>query len=293
MGSGLFYPPWVRTPEDRLRFYASQFPIVEVDSSYYGMPTERNSALWVERTPESFRFHIKAFRLFTHHPTPPLALPRDLLAELPQELQGKANLYLRDVSRDVALELWQRFERALLPLESAGKLGAVLLQFPPWFFPGRESRAYLVSCQERLPQYRLAVEFRGAAWLSERNREEHLRFLREQRLTFVCVDEPQRFRSSLPPEAEATTELAYVRFHGRNRETWEARGKAASERFNYYYQEGELEEWVPRVRSLQEVAREVHLLFNTNYRDQGVVNARKMAMLLGAPLPGLALVEPP
>ena len=281
INSGLFYPPSVKTPEERLRFYASQFPVVEVDSSYYGMPSERNSALWVERTPEPFQFHFKAFRLFTHHPTPLRALPTDMREALPGKVQDKGNLYLRDIPSEAVQELWRRFEDALLPLESAGKLGLVLFQFPSWFLPSYESSDHILTCQERLPQYRLAVEFRNASWLNDRNRERTFRFLRDHGLTYVCVDEPQGFASSVPPEAVATSDIAYVRFHGRNSQRWEARGASASERFNYYYTYRELEEWVSRVRYLQEEAGEVYLMFNTNYQDQGVVNAQKMAALLG------------
>ena len=256
--SGLFYPPSVKTPEERLRFYASQFPVVEVDSSYYGMPSERNSALWVERTPDPFLFHFKAFSPFTHHPTPPRALPKDMREALPQALQQRRSLYLRDLSGELIVELWARFESALLPLDSAGKLGLVLLQFPRWFLPGSDSLGHIQECRRRLPQYRLAVEFRNASWLSDRNRERALRFLEEHRLAFVAVDEPQGFQSSVPPVAVATSDVAYVRFHGRNADTWEKRGATASDRFDYYYTDRELQEWVPRVRSLQAQAREVH-----------------------------------
>ena len=120
--SGRFYPPWARTAEARLQYYASKFNLVEVDSSYYALPNERNSRLWVERTGEKFIFDIKAFRLFTQHPTPLVALPPDIKEALPAESKAKANLYLRDVPEDLQSELWHRFEEALLPLDSAGKL---------------------------------------------------------------------------------------------------------------------------------------------------------------------------
>ena len=123
---------------------------------------------------------------------------------------------------------------------------------PRWFPPGREARTYLLQCQERLGQYRAAVEFRNATWLREERQQELLDWLRHHHLTFVSVDEPQGYASSVPPVAEATTELAYVRFHGRNQETWERRGAAASERFNYWYVDQELQEWVPKIRQLRE-----------------------------------------
>ena len=282
---GRFYPQWVNTPADRLRFYASHFPTVEVDSSYYALPNPRNSGLWVERTPEGFLFHIKAYALFTQHGAEVRSLPREVRDALPEGLRDKNRLYLRDISAELQDSLWDLFREALLPLDSAGKLGLMLFQFPPWFFPSRESREYIVQCKERLPQYRLAIEFRHSSWLNEKNRDRTLAFLNEHGLTFVCVDEPQGFKSSMPPMAEATSDIAYVRFHGRNVDTWEKRGATASERFNYYYADQELQEWVPRLHTLQEKTREVYVLFNTNYQDQGPVNARKLAGLLGEGLP--------
>jgi uncharacterized protein YecE (DUF72 family) len=279
---GLFYPPEAKSPEERLRFYAGEFPLVEVDSSYYGLPSERNAALWVERTPPGFTFDVKAFRLMTQHPTPPRSLPKDLREALPNALAKKPNLYPRDLSRATIDEVWQRFESALLPLDSAGKLGVVVFQFPPWFLPGSESRDYLVEAQERLPQYRVAIEFRNGRWLSERNAERTLGFLREQRLPLVCVDEPQGFENSVPPVAEATADdVALVRFHGRNTATWAKRGVTPAERFDWRYTEEELREWVPRVERLAERAREVHLLMNNCRDDKAVEGARQLQMLLG------------
>ena len=279
-----FYPPEAKTPEDRLRFYASRFPIVEIDSTYYGLPSERNAALWVERTPEDFTFDVKAFRLFTQHPTPPQALPKDVREALPPAGAEKRNLYDRDLPDDVRDELWRRYAGALLPLDSAGKLGVVVFQFPPWFLPGRESKEYIVRARERLPQYRVAVEFRSGRWFAEPNRGRTLDFLRENDIPLVAVDSPQGFPSSVPPVDEATSQIALVRFHGRNAEMWARAGATVGERFDYLYSEDELREWVPRVRRLAEQAREVHLLMNNCVRDKAVVNAAQLNLMLN-PLP--------
>ena len=177
-------------------------------------------------------------------------------------------------------ELWKRFERALLPLDSAGKLGVVLFQFPPWFYPGNEQRDYILKCKEKLPQYRIAVEFRHNSWVNEKNIERTLNFLRDNNLPYVCVDEPQGFRSSVPPVVEATSDMALVRFHGRNREMWEKRGVTATERFNYLYNEEELKEWVPRLRALSSRSRQLHVLFNNCYADKAVVNAGQIKLML-------------
>ena len=125
-----FYPPGVTSAEARLRYYASRFPLVEVDSSYYAMPLPAAVQLWAERTPDDFTMNVKAFRLFTGHPTSPAVLPKDIRAALPPST--KANLYLRDVPGEIADELWRRLVEALLPLRAAGKLGLVHFQFPPW-----------------------------------------------------------------------------------------------------------------------------------------------------------------
>jgi uncharacterized protein YecE (DUF72 family) len=278
--SGRFYPTWARSAEARLQYYASQFPIVEVDSSYYALPNEKTSGLWVGRTGDRFLFDIKAFRLFTQHPTPQAALPRDIRQALPVELAEKANLYWRDLPQELTDELWKRFEQALLPLDSAGKLGVVLLQFPPWFYPGNEQRDYILSCKEKLPQYRMAVEFRHNSWVNEKNIVRTLAFLRDNDLPYVCVDEPQGFKSSVPPLVEATSDIALVRFHGRNRETWEKKGVTATQRFNYLYGEDELKDWVPRIKELASKTRQLHILFNNCYADKAVLNGRQIKLML-------------
>jgi uncharacterized protein YecE (DUF72 family) len=278
---GHFYPPEARTAEARLRFYAEQFPIVEVDSTYYFPPSERNAVLWIERTPKDFTFNIKAYSLLTNHPTKRESLYKDLQAELPDELEGKKNLYREQLPDAVVDEVWQRFHDALMPLHSAGKLGAVLFQFPQWFVIGRKSKDYVLECADRLKDFRVAVEFRHRTWLEERNAEETLSFLEEHDLPFVCVDMPQGFDSSLPPIAAATAaDLAMVRFHGRDRGAWAKKNVSASERFRYEYSQDELGEWAPRIRAVAGQVRETHVLMNNCYRDFAVNNARQLGDLL-------------
>lgn len=281
ISGGKFYPPYAKDAESRLRYYASQFPIVEVDSTYYSMPQEKNTRLWVERTPEDFTFDIKAFRLFTQHQTPLRSLPRDIREACPAEIKEKPNLYHNSMPPELLDEMWKRYESALLPLDSAGKLGVVLFQFAPWFTAGSEKMEYILDCKARLPQYRLAIEFRNKSWMSETNRERTLDFLRDNNLPYVCVDEPQGFKSSMPPVAEATSDIGILRFHGRNQENWEKKGIKASDRFNWYYTDDELGEWVERINSLKEKTEWFHLLFNTHWDDQAIVNARKLSGLLG------------
>ncbi|MFL5798236.1 MAG: DUF72 domain-containing protein [Actinomycetota bacterium] len=278
---GTFYPPEAKTPEDRLRFYAEQFPIVEVDSTYYSPPTERNSVLWIERTPKDFTFNVKAYSLLTNHPTRPDRMAKDLRELLPPDQADKRNVYRDKLPAEVVDEVWRRFADALMPLHSAGKLGAILFQFPQWFVIGRANRDYIVECAERLSEYRIAVEFRHRTWLEPRNQDETLSFLQEHSLPLVCVDMPQGLDSSVPPLAATTADdLALVRFHTRNEQQFTKKGVTAAERFAYLYDERELEEWVPGIRDMSNSARETHVLMNNCYRDYAVRNARQLTGLL-------------
>jgi uncharacterized protein YecE (DUF72 family) len=281
IAGGKFYPPSVKSAEARLKFYAGQFSIVEVDSIYYGLPTEATSGLWVDRTPEKFVFDVKAFRLFTQHQTGPEVLPKDIRKRLAPDLAARKNIYYRDLSPELRNELWRRFELALLPLDSAGKLGVVLFQFPSWFLPGKEQLEYLAWCKQKLAQYQIAVEFRNSVWLSQINAQRTLAFLRENQLSYVCVDEPQGFESSVPPVAASTSQVGVIRFHGRNRQTWERGGLKASGRFNYLYSENELKEWIPRIESLAAKTRQLHIIFNNCYDDKQIRNAKQIRTLLG------------
>jgi len=276
--SGRFYPSGA-SAEERLRFYAQQFPVVEIDSTFYALPDDRNAGLWVERTPPGFVFDAKVFGALTHHPTPVLRLPKDLRAKIvaPQE---RANVYLRDLDPAAVAALWERFRYGLLPLQRAGKLGVVLFQFPKWFFPGRETRAYLAQIRERLPEFRIAVEFRQRGWMDEASRDRTLDFLEKQCLLYTCVDEPQGMQSSVPPIAAATGDIAVIRFHGRNVANWEKRGISVTEKFDYLYTREELQEWVPRIKELAQRTEAVHSLMNNCYRDYAVQNARDLTELL-------------
>jgi len=267
-----WYPPDADSAQKRLAYYASRFRLVEVDSTYYTPPNERNSELWASRTPDGFVFNVKAFSLLTGHPTRPGALYKDLRPET-----DKRNLYPKDLDPAVVDEVWDRFLAALAPLHAAGKLGAVLLQLPPWVTIGRRNKHVILEAQERCAPYRVCVEFRNKTWMSAENREETLDFLRSYAVPYVCVDMPQGHASSVPPVVEATADLAVVRFHGHS-EKWTSRD--IYDRFGYLYSEHEIEEWAPRVRGLAEGASSVHVLFNNCYRDYAQTNARQLADLL-------------
>lgn len=278
-----WYPPSAKSPAERLRFYASQFPVVEVDSTYYAIPDRRNAEAWIERTPSDFTFDVKAYSMFTGHAGQVQALAKDIRGELPDEQREKRSLYMKDVPAAVGDELWRRFlDDVLLPLDSAGKLGVVLFQFPPWFGPRRDNREYITEVKSRLGQFHPAVEFRNAAWMTESSDQERtLGFLRDLGASYVCVDEPQGFKSSVPPVMASTAGTAVLRMHGHNDATWNTRTKTAAERFDYLYERSELREWVPRIEMLAEEAREVHVLMNNCYRDYSVRNAREIGEMLG------------
>ncbi|MGO9960359.1 MAG: DUF72 domain-containing protein [Solirubrobacteraceae bacterium] len=275
-----WYPERTMTPEERLRFYASQFPLTEIDSSYYAPPAERQAQLWAQRTPEGFRFDVKAYSLLTGHPTRPQSLWKDLREQLPADVLQKRNLYAKDLDPDALEEAWRRFGAALHPLHDAGRLGAVLFQYPPWFTPRHDNRQAIRALRERLPDYRISVEFRSPRWLAEaRDRQRTLSLLEEHELTFVCIDAPEV--SGLPRLfAVTSSDLLVVRFHGRADATWKGNAGSAAERFRYLYSEAELQELARALAELAGQARESHLLMNNCYRDYGVRNATQLRDLL-------------
>lgn len=279
--SGRFYPKNFNTAEARLRYYARHFPIVEVDSTYYFPPSDRNVLAWINRTPAHFTFHIKAYSLLTKHPTRPNSLAPELREMVPEQHKGKKSIYANHLPQQLIDEVWKRFSDALMPLHSSGKLGVVHCQFPQWFLPGAESRDYIIEAQHRLPDFRIAVEFRNAHWLNEKNIERTLEFLESNKIPLTCVDMPQGFPSSLPPVALATSpDLAYVRFHGRNSQEWDKPHKTATPRFAYKYSDQELAEWVPKLNKLARETKQVHVLMNNCYRDYAVTNAKELEKLL-------------
>jgi uncharacterized protein YecE (DUF72 family) len=279
--SGVFYPAGADSAEERLQYYASTFPVVEVDATYYALPAERTAQLWVDRTPPDFTFDIKAHALMTGQGTETKRLPKAIREALPDELKAKTRIYAKDMPQELQDEVWSIFRDALAPLAERGQLGSILLQYPKWVFPSSENRALIDDAVERLDGWKAAVEFRNGSWLNEKNAERTTRFLAERNIAFVMVDEPQGFKSSVPPEVLVTSsDLALVRFHGRNAETWEKKGITPAERFRYLYSRDELSEWVPRIREVANEAKEVHLMFNNCYANYGTTNAREIADLL-------------
>jgi len=269
-----WYPADADTAEKRLAHYATRFPMVEVDSTYYSPPAEATAALWAQRTPDDFVFNIKAFSLLTGHPTKLSAIYKDLRPET-----DKKNLYPDDLPAQSYEDIWTRFLSALDPLVEAGKLGVILFQFPPWFTIRRSNKDFLVEVAKRCSPLRVAVEFRHASWFEGDNRDETLAFLRKHQLPFVCVDMPQGHRSSIPPVVEATSDLAVVRFHGHS-DKWTS--KDIYEKFGYKYSKEELAGWAPKLHELADAVGETHVLMNNCYSDYAQTNASELIELLSA-----------
>jgi uncharacterized protein YecE (DUF72 family) len=264
----------------RLAYYAARFPIVEVDSTYYFPPTPEVAQAWVDRTPEGFTMNIKAWSLLTGHPTFPQSLWPDMQDTVKPELRDRKNLYVNHLPADAVDEAWARFGHAIRPLYEAGKLGAVLLQYPEWFTPKDATKRTIMEARTALPDYRLCVEFRNARWLAGHECEATLGFLEDMDIAFVCVDEPQGFPSSMPPVVAATSSLAVVRFHGHNTQNWEREHISPAERFRYHYSTDELRAWVDPIHDLAGSADQLHVLMNNCYRDYAVDNAADFAWLL-------------
>jgi len=277
---GVFYPTGAASPEERLRFYASQFPLVEVDATYYALPYKRMAESWVERTPKDFVFDVKAHALMTGQPTEVARLPKTIREELPAELKEKKRIYRKDMPKELLEAVYQQFREALEPLTEAGKLGAIFVQFPKWVFPSNEARDLILENRQRL-ELPIAVEFRHGSWFNEKNAERTVKFLQDNKIPYVAVDEPQGFKSSVPPVVIQTSpDLAVFRFHGRNKENWEKKDITPAERFRYLYDEDELADWTPQIAAASKGTKETHVLYNNCFSNYGTTNAREMARLL-------------
>ena len=232
-----YYPKGV----DKLRYYAERFDVVEANSTYYRLPDAGLVAGWAEKLPPGFTMHVKAFGLMTRHPVKAEVLPPDLREAAAVDERG-------------------RVERPSPELRAAGSLGGILMQLPPYIVPKASSYEYLEWAHEQLVGHEVLVEFRHKAWFEQP--EEPLRFLEERGMTYVTVDAPV-----FPLVVARTSPTAYVRFHGRNAETWFKRTGSTAERFDYLYSPAELAEWAGTLRELGGEAESVYAMFNNNGRS--------------------------
>jgi uncharacterized protein YecE (DUF72 family) len=278
---GVFYPDYAETAEERLRYYSTLFSLVEVDATYYAIPSRRQSQLWVERTPEHFVMDVKAHALMTGQPSEVKRLPRQVRDLLPEELRQRTRVYRKHLPANLYDAIWDSFKRAIEPLQASAKLGAVFYQLPRWVFPSDEAREQILDAKRRLGDSLIAVEFRQGSWFNHRNVERTLRFLRDNEIPYVIVDEPQGFRSSVPPLTAVTSpDLAVFRFHGRRADTWEKPNVPPSERFRYFYDEEELADWAPRIAAAARSTGQTHVLMNNCFANYGTTNAMQLARLL-------------
>ncbi len=248
--SGYSYKDWVGPyyPEgiakgDMLPYYAREFDTTELNFTYYRLPNPYTLAAIARKVPEGFLFTVKASRELTHE---------------------------REESR-AALG---QFIEALRPLQEGGKFGCILAQFPWSFRPSQENRDYLARMRERFGDLPVVVEFRNGAWIEK----ETFDLLRRLNLGYCCVDQP-RLKGLVPPVAEVTAPIAYVRFHGRNAATW-WQHEQAWERYDYAYSQEELAEWVPKIRRLDQEAETVFLFANNHWQGKAVTTARQLRMML-------------
>ncbi|MGH7617206.1 MAG: DUF72 domain-containing protein [Gemmatimonadaceae bacterium] len=278
---GVFYPADAKTPEGRLRYYASRFSLVEADAGFYAIPDPLNAERWVERTPAGFVFNVKAHALMTGHATEIARLPQSIRDALPGDLAAQRRVYAKDLPREIRDEVWRLFRRALDPLHEAGKLGAVLLQFAPWIRPAKHTPLMLARVRERLGELPAAVEFRHPSWLEPRLRERLWAQLRDHGLTYVVADTPPGTATSVPMAPAVTTPgLAIARLHGRRSELWGAREATVLEKYRYLYDADEMEQLLDVILELAEQSERVHVVFNNCYANYGTTNALEMAGLI-------------
>jgi uncharacterized protein YecE (DUF72 family) len=272
-----WYPKGMRAGE-RLGWYAQQFEMVEVNSTFYSVPDPRLVERWCATTPDRFTFDVKLHQLLSRHSTAAKFLPPNLQKRAKIDAKGKVKL---------TPELEEAVIDAFLPsmsiLRHAGKLGALLLQLSPAFSPRKNQLSELGPLIDMLRDYRLAIELRNRNWALGDQLKETIDFLRENKVAFVNVDGPLADHFTImPPDMNETTNpgLAYLRLHGRNARAY-LTGKTVAARFNYDYSDDEIVEIAERSKRLGREAREVHVVFNNNALDYAPLAAARLRTALG------------
>ncbi|HHY21674.1 MAG TPA: DUF72 domain-containing protein [Bacilli bacterium] len=244
--------------QEILTAYASYFPVVEVDSSFYAIQPQRNFEKWLKETPQSFQFIVKAFQGMTGHDR----------GENPYE------------SRE---EMFETFVTSLEPLVEANRLAMVLFQFPPWFDCKRKHVQYLRYCKEKLGDLPCALEFRHQSWFEPRFRERTLQFMRDEGWIHTICDEPRAGTGSIPIVLEVThKEKTLIRFHGRNVAGWNDTGQGnwRDVRYLYRYNREELAEWALYIEKLKRETKQIYVIFNNNSGGDAADNARQFIEML-------------
>lgn len=247
------------TSRDKLFDYSSHFPIVELDTSFYSIPSIANVQKWVAETPEHFQFIVKVYQGMTGH--------------------------LRDENPYGTIdEMFEVFKESIHIFQKAGKLALILVQFPPWYDCQQKNVQYIRYIKQQLTEFPIAIEFRNRTWYSEKFMDGTLNFLREQQLFHTVCDEPQAGEGSVPLVPIPTGEKVLLRIHGRNVHGWRNPGNNEQwrkVRFLYDYNEEELIGIKEVVEKLQDAAKEVYVLFNNNSGHHAAANAKTLQKMLG------------
>jgi len=247
---GPVYPADIRERE-MLSYYEKElaFNALEVNFTYYSLPSQKSFAAMSQKTSQGFEFVVKAFKGMTH------------------EIRDKDTQRMLDNR-----ETFVKFKGSLAPLIQDGKLACVLAQFPYGFFPGRESLDYLQRFKEEMTDIPLVFEFRNRTWLGEKT----FQFLERNEIGFCVVDEP-RLVKLMPYLPKTTSQIGYFRFHGRNPHWFNT---PISVRYNYLYSEEELKEFVPDIKNISQKTARTFVFFNNCYSGYAAKNAAQMAKLL-------------
>lgn len=252
---------------DKLKTYSSHFPIVELDASYYAIQPARNIKKWINETPERFQFVVKIHQALTLHAD------------------------FRDFS-ETRQELFDAFKEMLAPLQESQKLAMVLVQFPPWFDCSSQNIKYILYVKQQLQDYPMCVEFRHQSWFNDQFKEETLSFLTEHQIIHAVVDEPQVKDASIPLVNRITSDIAFVRYHGRNVHGWTKKDMTDQEwrdvRYLYNYNKTELLDLAQKVKILEQKAKKVYVVFNNNSGGHAAQNAKTYQNILGIDYEGLA-----
>ncbi|MGN8647021.1 DUF72 domain-containing protein [Gracilibacillus sp. HCP3S3_G5_1] len=249
--------------QHKLSAYSGHFPVVEIDSSFYAIQPTENYQKWVNETPDTFSFVIKAYQSLTGH--------------------DRKTLTNRE-----AQELVHTFIESIQPVMRANKLNTVLFQFPPWFDLKQRNINKIKKIKQWMGDIPIAIEFRNRTWFEE-HQHETLAFLQELGVTHVICDEPQAGEGSVPTVLETTNDRVLIRFHGRNIHGWNNHGQEnwREVRFLYRYNQTELQEWVNRIDILKKQAKEITILFNNNSGGDAADNAKQLIELLNITYQGL------
>lgn len=251
---------------EKLYHYGAHFPIVELDATYYSVQPERNIQKWIKETPDNFKFIVKIHQALTGH-----AAVEDFA--------------------ESRIELIEQFIKMLQPLHKAGKLGCLLIQFPPWYDCNTANINYIIYLKKHFEQFPISIEFRNDSWFTSDMKEHTLQFLYEQKLIHSVCDEPQAGHGSIPFVNRITHEDALVRLHGRNVVGWTKKDLSDQEwrdvRYLYDYNESELKFLAKELQILDQKARNVYVVFNNNSGGHAAGNAKRMCEILNIEYTGL------